>query len=901
MAVLGTKVHVPLPRRELVPRPRLTDRLLRPGAPLPRLVLVSAPAGFGKTTLLSQWLATGAEPVAHVAWLSLDAGDNDRRRFLTELVAALHTAVPDGVVDAAALLEAGPGEVPVEAVLTRLVNDLDQVDGATVLVLDDYHVIEEAGIHGAVAFLLEHLPPQAALAIATRADPPLPLPRLRARAELVEVRAADLRFTPTEADTFLNQAMGLRLSPGQVAALDARTEGWAAGLQLAGLSLRGHDDTAAFVDAFTGSHRFVLDYLVEEVLGRQPDRMRRFLLGTAVLDRMTGPLCDALTGGTDGRARLEELDRGNVFVVPLDDQREWYRYHHLFADALRARLTAEDPVRASVLHRAASRWYADHDLPEEAIGHATDGGDAETAADLIEAALPEARRLRQDRTIAGWLRALPDDVVRQRPVLSTQQAWLRLTEGDLDGVEMSLRDAERALEAAPARDPGTTGGDDPVATLPAWIAIYRASAAQARGNAAGTAQHARRALELAGPEDHFARGGAAGFLGLAAWAEGNLVVAVDTFTQAVDSLRAAGNLTDELGSTVVLAEMWQARGQPAKARRLYERALATADERIGVPPSTTGDLHVGLADILREQGDLAPAEQHLETATALGDAGSLPENRHRWHLARAGLLRARGDLDGALTELQRAQTLFLPGFFPDVRPIPAAIARLQIARGRLEEACDWAREHRVTTAGDVTYLAEYDHLTLARLLVAQHRTDRDASRLDEALAMLDRILHSAAGTGRGASVVDAHLVMALAYAARGEREEALVRLDQALTDGVPAGYVRLFLDEGVPMEHLLHAAGQRPRTGVLAQALLRVGDAPTADMRRTAPRGTDALSEREVEVLRLLATDLSGPEIARQLFMSINTFRTHTRHIFAKLDVTTRRAAVLRAEDRDLL
>ena len=332
MAVLGTKLHVPAPRRELVPRARLTDLLPTSRSAMPRLVLVSAPAGFGKTTLLSQWLATGAELAAHVAWLSLDEGDNDPRRFLAHLVAALRAGNPDGVADTTALVETG-GEVPAETVLTTLVNDLDEVDGTTVLTLDDYHVIDEAGVHDAVRFLLEHLPPRATLAMATRADPPLPLARLRSRAELVELRASDLRFTPAEADAFLNQVMGLDINADQVAALDARTEGWAAGLQLAGLSMRGHDQTAAFVDAFTGSHRFVLDYLIEEVLGRQPQEVREFLLVTSVLDRLTGPLCDTLTGRKDGHRLLDKLDRANLFVVPLDDQRQWYRYHHLFADA----------------------------------------------------------------------------------------------------------------------------------------------------------------------------------------------------------------------------------------------------------------------------------------------------------------------------------------------------------------------------------------------------------------------------------------------------------------------------------------------------------------------------------------------------------------------------------------
>ena len=900
MALLGTKLHLPAARRELVPRPRLTDALSL-GSARPRLVLVSAPAGFGKTTLLSQWLSHDDELAGRVAWLSLDGGDNDPGRFLAHLVASLCAVDPDAVANTTALVESG-GDVASEAVLVSLVNDLDEVDGPTVLALDDYHVIDQPEVHDAVEFLLEHLPPRATLAMATRADPPLPLARLRARAELVELRTSDLCFTTAEADAFLNGVMGLGISSDQVEALDARTEGWAAGLQLAGLSMRGRDRTAGFVEAFTGSHRFVLDYLVEEVVGRLPEDLHEFLLATSVLDQLTGPLCDALSGRADGAQALERLDRDNLFVVPLDDQRQWYRYHHLFADALRSRLAAEDPERARRLHLTASSWYAGRGLHEEAIGHALAGGDAEEAAELIEAALPEAQRLRRSRTIVDWMRSLPNEVVQRHPVLGVASAWMSLLAGDLDGVEARLLDAEHALAAMPDQ-PAAPTADDALRSVPAWIAIYRASVAQARGDAAATAEQARRALDLAGPEDHFARGGAAGFLGLAAWASGDLDVAVDTFTQAVRSLGAAGNLADELGSTVVLADIWQARGHPAKAGRLYDEALRTAEEHPGVPLATTGDLHVGLADVLREHGELDAAEHHLQAAWALGEAASLPENRHRWHLARAFLLRAREDLDGAVTELERASSLYLPGFFPDVRPIPAVLARIQISQERLAEAWDWAHEHHVAVTDDLSYLAEFGHLTLARLLIAQHRADDDPAGLEDALALLDRLLNRAHKAGRGGTVIDVHVLRALAHDARGERHEALAQLDHAVAEGVPNGYARLFLDEGAPMKELLQAAEARPGSRGLVRAVLGAGasGAGKATVPRAATPLLDGLSEREVEVLQLLATSLTGPEIARQLFMSINTFRTHSRHIFTKLDVKTRRAAVLRAAQLGLV
>jgi LuxR family maltose regulon positive regulatory protein len=897
MPVLGTKLRPPQPSRRLVQRARLTQRLGgADGGERARLILLAAPAGFGKTTLLVQWLASWPR----VAWLALDRGDVELRSFLTHLVAAIQTVEPEVGVDALALMEGG-SNAPPDAALVSLINDLDVLAGPTVLALDDYHVIDGPAVHEAMAFLLDNLPRQVTLAMTTRADPPLPLSRLRARGELVEVRAADLRFTTDEAEVFLNEVMELQLDPVLVAALEARTEGWAVGLQLAALSARTHargGDVAGFVEAFSGSHRFVLDYLVEEVLERQPDEVRAFLLDTSVLAQLTGGLCDALTGRSDGQAMLEILERENLFVVALDDERQWYRYHQLFADALRARHADQ----TTKLHAAASRWLAENGLLSDAVRHAIASGDHEHTADLVELSLADLRRRRENRTLRDWLTVLPDDVVRRRPLLALHRGWSCLSEGDVDGVEAWLDAAEAGLHTTPLSPIPTvplladaaSDREGELRSVPSMAAVYRASIAQARGDVEGTVSHARRALALAGPDDHFPRGAAAGFVGLAAWAGGDLATAVETFTDAVASLRAAGMVADALGATVVLANMWLARGRPVEARRLYERALAAAERHPGPVLSTTGDLHVGLADLLREQGDLDAAAQRLETARELGDRASLVENRYRWYTAMAALLRAQGDLDGAVAMFDQAEPLFLPGYFPDVRPIPAARARVRIVQGRLDEARAWARKHGVAPTDPPSYLAEYDQLTLARLLLAEG----DAPK---ALRLLDSLLDVAQREDRDGSLVEARLVRALARHASGDADGAAADLTGALTAGVPAGYCRLFLDEGQPMLELLRrgARAAAPEVRTHVEHLLAATQKPSVPTaRRTSEEG---LSERELDVLRLLATELSGPEIAGQLYISVNTVRTHTKHIFSKLDVNTRRSAVRRAAEIGLL
>ncbi|MGY3379600.1 LuxR family maltose regulon positive regulatory protein [Arthrobacter sp. TE12231] len=900
--VIATKLYVPRPRRGLVARPRLSE-LLRRGAES-SLTLVSAPAGFGKTTLLAGWLAEVSGEDHCVAWLSLDQADSEPAVFWTYVVTALQTAVPG--VGSTALELTGTSPFPTERVLTTVLNELAAAPAAVWLVLDDYHLVDGHDVGEGMAFLLEHLPPHVKVVISTRADPSLPLSRWRVRGELVEIRAAELRFTPEEAAAYLNGAAGLDLAAADVAALEERTEGWIAALQLAALSLQGRDDVAGFIARFAGNDRYVVDYLVEEVLQHQPEPVRGFLLQSAVLDRLTGPLCDAVTGRDDGSQMLMVLERANLFLVPLDERREWYRYHHLFADVLRARLLSERPEQVPLLHQRASRWFEANDLPAEAIRHTMAAGDFDHAAHLMELAVPTIRRNRQDAMLLGWLRELPVDAVRRSPVLSVFSGFMLMVSGHLDQVGPRLDDAERALAAVPAGEVPPWADTEALQSLPSTIAVYRASLAQARGDVAGTVEHARRALNLARPGDHLGRGAAAGFLGLAAWAKGDVAAALETFTQAVASLHAAGNLVDELSSTVVLADMWLAAGRPGKARLLYRSALQRAEAHGESVARATAELHVGLAEIDCQAGDLGRARRHLDTAAVFAERAPVTESRYRWFVAMALIARAEGAPEKAVNLLDQAETLYQRGFFPDVRPIAAMRARVWIAQGKIPEADEWARERGVSATDQASYLRESDHLTLVRLLIAQHRTDPGGIAIGPAARLLDRLLEAAGASGRAGSAMEIRMLQALAQDAQGHRTQAREALGRALAEAPePGDYVRLFLDEGTPMMELLRDATRHGIGGDHARRLLSLGASVQAQSpgpgERPPPSSVVPLSKRELQVLRLLDSELSGPQIAVELFISHNTLRTHTKHIFTKLDVTDRRAAVRRARERGLL
>jgi LuxR family maltose regulon positive regulatory protein len=915
ISLVATKLYIPPSRTNIVLRPRLIVRLNEGGQR--KLTLIAAPAGFGKTTLVTAWLADYPRPAA---WLSLDEGESDPTRFLTYLVAALQTIAPTigaGVLDV--LQSAHPP--PPEAILTAVLNDIVALPDAFVLVLDDYHRIDSQPVDHILAFLLDHLPPQMHLIITTREDPQFPLARLRVCDQMVALRAADLRFTPAEAAVFLTETMGLSLSASDIAALESRTEGWIAGLQLAALSMRGRDDIGQFVRSFAGDNRYIVDYLAEEVLQRQPELVRSFLLQTSILERLSGSLCDAVTGQERGQAHLEALERGNFFVVPLDDQRHWYRYHHLFADVLATHLRAEQPDQVATLHRRASAWYAQQGSAADAIRHALAAEDFARAADLVELAATAMSRLRQGAALLGWLRALPNAVVRVRPVLSVTYAHLLLDGGEVDSVEAHLRDAECWLETTAA---SRAQPDAPAAAmrvmdeatfrrLPGAIAVARAGQALAQGDVASTVTYARQVLDLVPEDDHLSRGGAAGFLGLAAWTGGDLAAAHQMYAAGMASLHKAGNIADTINGASTLADIRLAQGLLREARRTYEQALQRALAQGAPVVRGTADIYIGMSEIHRERNDLPAATQCLLRSTELGAHTGFPQHRYRWCVAMARLREAQGDLDGALDLLHEAERRYVSPFFPNVRPVAAVKARVWVAQGRVEDAVGWVRDQALSVADELSYVHEFAHITQARILLACATRDHDDRSLREAAGFLERLLLAAEAGKRMGSMIEILIVQARVFQAQSDLPAALVPLRQALTLAAPEGYVRMFVDEGAPMAVLLQAALADGILPSYVEKLLlafpddhtrKAGhDHPIAVLpARQVPQAlVEPLSPRERDVLRLLRTDLSGPEIAGELMVSLHTVRTHTKNIYAKLGIGTRRAAVRRAEELGLV
>jgi ATP/maltotriose-dependent transcriptional regulator MalT len=900
--LLSTKLDIPRNHPSLVPRLHLIERLDE--GLKRRLTLLSAPAGSGKTSALSAWIPQSEQCVA---WLSLDEGDNDPTRFWTYLIAALQRLKPDLGENVRALLRAQtPEPQRIESILTLLLNEIAEFPGDFAFALDDYHVINNPAIHTGLAFLLDHLPAQMHLYIVSRADPPLPLARWRARGQFGEIRADDLRFTHEEAATFLNQVMGLNLSASDIAALEARTEGWIAGLQLAAFSLQGRTDVTAFIAAFTGSHHYVIDYLTEEVLQRQPQEVQSFLLRTCILDQLCGPLCDAVTGAANGQAMLERLEQANLFTIPLDDERQWYRYHHLFAEVLRHRLRQLDPTRLADLHRRASEWYERNGFADDAVRHALTSEDFERAARLLEQYAGAIFWTRGEiGTFLAWLDALPDERVRAHPRLGLVYAWSLLMTGKLGTVEPRLEEVEHTLLSP---TDSSLLDELEIKSMRGQIAAIRSRVARLHNDLPRAIELSRVALDDLPQENGALRSVITLNLGIAHWQSGDLTAATRVLTQASTIGESAGSALVALG---ILGDLQAEQGHLHQAAETYQQALDRAAEDGKLQSPMVSWAWVGMGDLSREWNDLDAAErqtrQGIELAKQWGNADGLA-----WAWLHLGRLNdARGDAAGAQAALGEAEQ-FVRRY--EVAPWTAAKVagergKRWIREGNLAEAARWTRERGLSVEDEFAYLREPEYLTFARLLIAQGEREHAAS-------FLERLLRSAEHSGLTGRVIEILVLQALGWS-REQTEPALTALERALSLAEPEGYLRVFVDEGKPMQSLiadcrLKIAGSPDKS---AKQLLAFVDRlilafPRADVvmlpkfeieNQKSAILPEPLSARELEILSLLAAGLSNREIAQKLFLSTGTVKVHLKHIYGKLGVGSRTQAAARARELSLL
>jgi LuxR family maltose regulon positive regulatory protein len=924
--LLQTKFYRPPTRADLVPRTRLLSQLDRGLQPGHRLVLLCAPAGYGKTSLLGAWAAGWS---GHVAWLSLDEADNDPVRFWTYLVTALRKLQPCpareplGQALLMALQSPQPPALPV--LLTDLLNDIDSLPDPSALVLDDLHTISSSQIFGGMAFLLDHLPPHVHLLISTRTDPLLPLARLRARGQLAQIRAEDLRFTPGEIADFLDRRAGIRLEAPDIAGLEACTEGWAAGLQMAALSLGSARDAGSLVKAFSGSNRYVMDYLAEEVLSRQPPAVERFLLQTSVLDRLCAPLCEAVladhasqpgNGGpppASAQDMLEHLERANLFVLPLDDERRWYRYHYLFADLLRARRRARQPGRVAGLHRRAADWFASSGLVDEAIHHALAAGEHDLAVRFIEHSFADRLLIGQGPTVLAWTAALPEDVVRSRP-------WLCVARASVHA--FALRPAEAApwLAQAASQASGEAGTGEERELL-GNIAAFGALVAATEG-------HYGRSIELAQesegllPEGDPLRAIVPFALGHACLAEGDLPGAERAFARGVQMSLAAGSIVNIAVAIAELARVRKIQGQLSAACELYQDLLHRARQQGAEQSWILSAAELSLCDVSMERYDLDQARRWLERAGARTRAADQPDDEAAARLTRARLLWAEGDAESAERELREAVRLQQAAALPPLlsRTIDSMRVRLWLARGDQASAERWVEENGLRS-GRTCLQREAGKQIEARVLVGAARTLGAGHKLDEAAALLGNLADDARLGGRGRSLIEILALLALAWQLKGDGTRAQAILEEALSLAEPEGYVRTFVEEGEEMHSLivrwrdaqareaqdtepaarrrlayagklLAAFAQHPKSG-------NAEDVPAAGAIRSQDRSgqelAEPLTEREREILDLVAAGLATEHIARRLIIAPGTVKAHLASIYSKLDVHSRTQALARA------
>jgi LuxR family maltose regulon positive regulatory protein len=882
--LLQTKLYIPPLRPNRVPRQRLIERFNQGLHLGHKLTLISAPAGFGKTTLASEWVAACERPAA---WLSLDEGDSDPTRFLTYLIAALQTLAPaigEGILSALQ----SPQPPSMESILTPLLNDINHVAGNFILVLDDYHVVEAESVNKALAFLLEHLPPHMHLVIASREDPNLPLARLRARGQLSELRVKDLRFTTAEAAEFLNHVMGLNLSKEEIGSLDTRTEGWIAGLQLAAISMQGHKDAAGFITSFSGSHHFVLDYLIEEVLQQQSASVQSFLLRTSILDRLCGPLCDAVLRdpAVSGQETLEYLQQANLFLIPLDNERRWYRYHHLFADLLRQRMqqgiaspAGNEWGSATELHRRASIWYEENGLEIEAFQHAAAANDVERAARLIEAEGMPLYYRGAAAPVLNWLASLPTTVLDARPALWVMYAWVLWITHQNSRVEEKLQAAEAAIQGVEPNEKNHN--------LIGQIAALWAMLAANEYQAETIITQSRRALNYLHPDNLSVRTAVTRTLGYAYHIQGDRAAAGRAYSEAISMSEASGNIFINILATTGLGIIQETENQLYTAVGSYRRVL----HLVGDPPQPVAcEAFFGLARIFYEWNDMDAAQEHGQQGVHLARQIESIDSFAAGELFLARLKISQGDLAGAAALLAEASNSVRRHNFLFQIPEVATVRLLLLLRqGNLTAAAHLAEKHDLPLSQARVHLAQGDTAAALALLEPLRRQAEEKGWQDERLKVM--------------------VLQAVAHQAHGEQQMAARLLDEALALAEPGGFIRTFVDEGLPMAQLLSAAVAQGIMPDYTNKLLAAFADGTKEEGRTTPSPSaihpsslvEPLSKRELEVLQLIAQGLSNREISERLFVALSTVKGHNLRIFSKLEVQRRTEAVARARELGLL
>ena len=914
--ILATKLLVPYPRTDLVPRPHLIERLDQ-GMNC-TLTVISASAGFGKTTLLSEWCAILQERNTRLAWLSLDADDNDPTRFLVYLIRSLGT-LEDDVAEGALSLLVSPSPPTIETVITALINRLAEMDDDFVFILDDYHTVTSNPIHRAMAFLLDHVPRQMHLVIAGRTEPPLPLARLRGNGQLIEFGAADLRFSRKEAAVFLRQIVSPDLTDQEIDVLASKVEGWVAGLQMAALTMRGQKDASHYIENFAGDDRNIQDYFLEEVLLKQTEEVQTFLLETSILDRVTGSLCNAVTGRNDGQIMLDKLERANLFIGHLDTTRKWYRYHRLFLDHLRQRLWHIDAEKIQGLHLRASKWYAENNLLDEALGHAMASKDYKWLIELLSMAGWPMLMHGEVNILLACLEALPEETVRSQPRLSLLHAWALLRSIRFDDVERRLNDAEKGLDQEEMNEEEQQDSSLEVRNMLGAVAALRASLASNLGDVSRTIAFSQKALEYISDENSefneitsVLRGIVARNLGEAYAGKDDLNAAIRAHTEAIALSQPAGDLFETVIAESRLGTLYELKGHLHQAAKTYYQALETAEKQESEPIPISALAHLGLAEILREWNRLSEARDHIERAIETNwnwkQTILLPEAYA--NLAR--VMYAQGDIDEAFETLAQAKQVAQEQRFLRISGYISTVeARIWLGTGNLERTMGWARELGMSADDDLSHVPFHilrsRYITLARLHIAR-------DELDIAAALLDRLLTAAEDAGRMGGLIEILVCQAMVLQTKSDIPQAVAKLKRALILAEPEGYIRTFSQEGVAMARLLgrvmkEQGARTPYTSyeVLSRYVGRLMSALEPDIETSSEKTGAAqpllepLSDRELEVLQLLANGLSNREIADKLYVAVNTIKTHIRNIYGKLYVRSRTQAVARANDLNLL